>query len=78
MKLLLARVSLILSLLLPVYFLVAALGVKFGLWSWQVGLMKMIMQFGVPLIGITLLLGLVALVVTLVRKPRTGWAMMRP
>ena len=75
MKLLLARASLILSMLLPVYFLVAALGVKFGLWPWQVGLMKLIIQFGLPLIGITLLLGLVALVVTLIRKPRTGWAM---
>ena len=75
MKLLLARASLILSLLLPVYFLVAALGVKFGLWPWQVGLMKLIIQFGLPLIGFTLLLGLVALVVTLIRKPRTGWSM---
>jgi hypothetical protein len=75
MKLLIARVSLILSLLLPVYFMVAALGVKFGLWPWQFGLMKLIVQFGLPLIGITLLLGLVALVWTLVRKPRTGWAM---
>eukprot|EP01041_Mallomonas_annulata_P017618 gene17618-36165_t len=75
MKLLIARVSLILSLLLPVYFMGAALGVKFGLWSWQVGLMKLIVQFGLPLIGLTLLLGLVALVWTLVRKPRTGWAM---
>lgn len=75
MKLLLARVSLILSLLLPVYFMVAALGVKFGLWPWQVGLMKLIVQFGLPLIGLTLVLGLVALVVTLVRQPRTGWVM---
>jgi len=75
MKLLLARASMVLSLLLPVYFLVAALGVKFGLWPWQVGLMKLIVQFGLPLIGIALLLGLVALVVTLIRKPRTGWAM---
>lgn len=74
MKLMLARASLILSLLLPVYFMVAALGVKFGLWPWQVGLMKLIVQFGLPLIGITLLLGLVALIVTLVRKPRSGWA----
>lgn len=75
MRLLLARASMILSLLLPIYFLVAALGVKFGLWSWQVGLMKLIVQFGVPLIGFTLLLGLVALVVSVIRKPRNGWAM---
>ena len=75
MKLILARTSMILSLLLPVYFLVAALGVKFGLWSWQVGLMKLIVQFGLPLIGFTLLLGLVALLTSVIRKPRRGWAM---
>ena len=75
MALVLSRVSMILSLLLPLYFAVAALGVKFGLWPWQVGLMTMIVQLGLPLIGITLLLGLAALVLTLVRKPRRGWAM---
>ena len=75
MKLLIARVSLILSLLLPVYFMVAALGVKFGLWPWQFGLMKLIVQFGLPLIGFALILGLVALVASLVRKPRAGWKM---
>lgn len=75
MKLKLARASLIVSLLLPLYFMVAALGVKFGLWSWQTGLMKMIIQLGAPLIGLTLLLGLVATAVTVFRKPRTGWQM---
>jgi hypothetical protein len=75
MKLKLARASLIVSLFLPLYFMVAALGVKFGLWSWQTGLMKMIIQLGAPLIGLTLLLGLVATVATLFRKPRTGWGM---
>jgi fatty-acyl-CoA synthase len=75
MRLMLARASMALSLFLPVYFMVAAQGVKFGLWPWQVGLMKMILQFGLPLIGIALILGLVALVVSLVRKPRAGWKM---
>lgn len=75
MALKLARVSMIASLLLPLYFAVAALGVKFGLWPWQVGLMTMIVQLGLPLIGIALLLGAAALVVTLLRKPRRGWGM---
>lgn len=75
MRLMLARASMALSLFLPVYFMVAALGVKFGLWPWQVGLLKMIVQLGLPLIGITLILGLVALVASLVRKPRTGLKM---
>ena len=30
-----SRLALVLALLLPVYFAVAALGTKFGLWSWQ-------------------------------------------
>ena len=71
----LIRLSLIVSLLLPVYFLVAALGVKFGLWPWQVGLLVLIVKFGLPLIGVALLLGLVALGVALIGKPRQGWAM---
>lgn len=75
MRLMLARASMALSLFLPVYFMVAALGVKFGLWTWQVGLMTMTLQFGLPLFGVSLILGLVALVAGLVRKPRTGLRM---
>lgn len=75
MRLKLARASLIVSLLLPLYFMTAALGVKFGLWSWQTGLVKMIIQLGAPLIGLTLLLGLAATAATLLKKPRTGWRM---
>lgn len=75
MRLMLARASMALSLFLPVYFMAAALGVKFGLWPWQVGLLKMIIQLGLPLIGLALVLGLVALVAGLVRKPRTGLRM---
>ena len=75
MKQLLIRLSLIVSLLLPVYFLVAALGVKFGLWPWQTGLLVLIVKFGLPLIGIALLLGIVALAVAVFQKPRRGWAM---
>ena len=71
----LARASLTLSLLLPVYFMAAALGTKFGVWPWQVGLMTMVVQLGVPLLGLSILLGLVALVVVLIRKPRQGLAM---
>lgn len=75
MRLMLARASMAISLFLPVYFMVAALGVKFGLWTWQVGLMTMTLQFGLPLFGVSLILGLVALITSLVRKPRTGWRM---
>jgi fatty-acyl-CoA synthase len=46
MKKILSRVALIFSLLLPVYFAVAALGVKFGWWDWKIGLGTLIVTWG--------------------------------
>ena len=73
MRLLIARIALVLSLLLPVWFMVAALGVKFDLWSWRLGLGVLIIQWGPRLLIGALVIALVALVATLVRSPRTGW-----
>jgi hypothetical protein len=73
MRLLIARIALVLSLLLPVWFMVAALGVKFDLWSWRLGLGVLIIQWGPRLLIAALVIALVALVATLVRAPRTGW-----
>ena len=73
MRLLIARIALVLSLLLPVWFMVAALGVKFDLWSWRLGLGVLIVQWGPRLLIAALVIALVALVATLVRSPRTGW-----
>lgn len=67
MKLNFGRIALILSALLPVVFLVGALGVKFGVWPWRVGL------FVTPLyLAFTVLLAVVAILVSLIRKPRQG------
>ncbi len=68
-----SRLALVLALLLPVYFAVAALGTKFGLWSWQTGLLTMTIKAGPILLGIVALVALAALVATLMRKPRRGW-----
>lgn len=73
MKLPLGRIALTVSVLLPAYFMVAALGVKFGLWPWQVGLGVMIVAAGLPILGIALILALVALILSLVRKPKGAW-----
>ncbi|MDO8914186.1 MAG: DUF1499 domain-containing protein [Phenylobacterium sp.] len=70
----LARLSLAVSLLIPVYFMAAALGVKFGLWPWQFGLGVLIAKFALPVLGIGLALALIALIACLVRAPRRGWA----
>lgn len=73
MRLLIVRIALVLSLLLPVWFMVAALGVKFDLWSWRLGLGVLIVQWGPRLLIAALVIAVVALVATLVRSPRTGW-----
>ena len=68
-----ARLALTLALLLPVYFAVAALGTKFGLWDWKTGLLTLTMSAGPIVLGAVALFALISLVVTLWRKPRTGW-----
>ncbi|WP_421989956.1 DUF1499 domain-containing protein [Qipengyuania sp.] len=68
-----SRLALALALLLPVYFAVAALGTKFGLWSWQTGLGTLTIRTGPILMGAVALIALISLIVVLIRKPRTGW-----
>jgi fatty-acyl-CoA synthase len=72
MKKILSRAALIFSLLLPVYFAVAALGVKFGWWDWKIGLGTLIVTWGPRLLIAALVLAAIALIVTLVRRPRVG------
>lgn len=71
----LARVALIAALLLPVYFMIAALGTKLGLWSWQNGLGVLTVTVGPILLGIVALVALVALIWCLAKAPRKGWWM---
>ena len=71
----LARIALILAILVPVYFAIAALGTKFGLWSWQFGLGTLTAQGGPILLGIVALLAVIALVWCLLKAPRKGWAL---
>jgi len=68
-----SRLVLALAILLPVYFAVAALGTRFGLWSWQTGLGTLTIGVGPILIGVVALLALISLFVVLIRKPRRGW-----
>ena len=72
MKRKLSRAALVVSLLLPVYFAVAALGVKFGLWDWRLGLGTLIVTWGPRLLIAALILAAVALIAALIRKPRVG------
>jgi len=71
----LARIALIAALLLPVYFMIAALGTKVGLWDYKVGLGMLTITAGPILLGIVALTALVALIWCLARAPRKGWWM---
>lgn len=66
------RLVIALLLILPIYFALAALGTKIGLWSWQTGLLSLTMGGGVILLAVVALVSLVSLVIALRNKPRRG------
>jgi len=68
-----ARFAITLAMLLPVYFAVAALGTKFGLWSWQVGLGSLVIGAGPMLLGIVAIVAFVSLLLIIRKAPRNGW-----
>ncbi len=68
-----ASFALTVSLLVPVWFMVAALGVKFGLWPWRLGLGVLIVQWGPRLLIASAVIAVIALIAVLIRKPRRGW-----
>ncbi len=59
-----------LLIFLPLYFMVAALGTKVGLWSWVTGLVGMTFTAGVFVMGIVGVVALVSLIIGLIKKPR--------
>lgn len=67
------RVALVLSLLLPVYFVVSAIGTKFGLWNWRTGLGTMVIGAGPMVIGAVALITLLSFGFTVAKPPRNGW-----
>jgi hypothetical protein len=64
--------KLVLALLafIPLYFAIAALGTKFGIWSWQIGLMTLTFFGGMIVLGVTALAALVSLILSARAKPR--------
>lgn len=64
------KIVLALLAFLPLYFAVAALGTKIGIWSWQTGLMALTMGGGVILLGIVAVAALVSLIIAVRAKPR--------
>lgn len=66
------RAALVAALLTPVYFLVAALGAKFGLFDWRVGFGLMTYRWGTFVLMGAGALALIGLVLSLAVKPRRG------
>ena len=64
--------KLVLALLafIPLYFMIAALGTKFGIWSWMVGLMALTFTGGMIVLGITAVAALVSTIIAARMKPR--------
>ncbi|TRD11981.1 DUF1499 domain-containing protein [Erythrobacter insulae] len=67
------KLALALVVFLPLYFAVAALGTKFGLWSWQTGLGTLTAGAGIWVMGIVGVVCLILLIMALIKKPRKGW-----
>jgi hypothetical protein len=66
-----SKLALGLTAFLPVYFMIAALGTKVGIWSYKIGLGLMVFQAGMWILGIVALAGLVSLILSLLHKPRS-------
>ncbi len=69
----LLKLAIGLAIFMPVYFTVAALGTKFGLWSWKFGFGKLTFGFGPKLMMLTFGVALAAVILAFVVKPRKGW-----
>jgi len=66
------KIALGLTVACPLWFAIAALGTKFGLWSFGFGLGKMTFAWGPMLLMLTIGVSLVALVIQLIKAPRRG------
>jgi len=67
------RLALILALLIPVYFLVAALGTKFGLLDWRIGFGLMTYRLGGLILMGVAGFAFIGLLLSVFVPPRSGW-----
>lgn len=62
------RIALALAVILPLFFIIAALGTRWGLWGVNMGVLVLPAAVGVKLIGVTLLAGIASLLLTLLSR----------
>ena len=65
-----SKAVLALTAFLPVFFVLSALGTKFGVWNWQIGLLVLTMGGGFVLVVALALIAALSLVLVLLKKPR--------
>ena len=66
------KLAVFLAVLIPVFFAGASLGTKFGLWDWRFGFGKLTVGYGPKLMMLTAIVAFIALLFSLVVKPRKG------
>lgn len=66
------KILIVLLVLLPVFFLIASLGTKIGLFGWKFGLLTMTLGGGAILLMLTAVAALVSLILALRAKPRSN------
>src|SRR5262245_21150882 len=66
------RAALVVSLLIPVYFLVAALGTRFGFLDWTVGFVTLTYKWGVRVLMGGAAFALIGTLLALFTQPRRG------
>ena len=73
LKRVLVKAAATLAIFTPLFFAVSALGSKFGLWDWKFGFGVLVRGYGPKLMMLTLAVALLALILSLIVKPRKGW-----
>lgn len=73
LKTLLVKSAASLAILTPLFFAVSALGSKFGFWDWKFAFGTLVRYYGPKLMLLTLVVAVIALVLSLIIKPRKGW-----
>lgn len=71
LKITMKRLSWLVIIGVPLWFIIAALGSKFGIWSWQFGLGKMTMAWGKYVMFAGLGIGVIAFITAIAKAPRT-------
>ena len=66
-----SKLALATLIIIPLWFVIGALGTKFGIWSYMIGLVFFVFTAGTWILAIGALIGLVSLVMALIRKPRS-------